>query len=73
MITILLSAFKDIIYLMLLCNDSFSVTVNTYIVKLSNFSCLTAAILIAMMFWFIVMQIWLLIWLHNVIDERMHQ
>jgi len=50
MITILLSAFKDIIYLMLLCNDSFSVTVNTYIVKLSNFSCLTAAILIAMMF-----------------------
>ncbi len=50
MMIILLSAFKDIIYLILLCNDSFSVTVNAYIIKLSDFNCLTAVILIVMMF-----------------------
>ncbi len=72
MMIILLSTFKDIIYLMLFCNDSFSVTVNAYIVKLSDFSYLIAAILIVMMFWFAVMQIWLLMQLCNVINERMH-
>jgi len=50
MMTILLSAFKDIIYLILLCNDSFSVTVNVYIIRSSDFSYLTATILIIMMF-----------------------
>ncbi len=50
MMTILLSTSKDIIHLILLCNDSFSVTVNAYIVKLSNFSYLIAVILIIMMF-----------------------
>ncbi len=50
MMTILLSAFKDIIHLILLCNDSFSVTVNVYIIRLSDFSYLTATILIIMMF-----------------------
>ncbi len=48
--TILLSASKDIIHLILLCSDSFSVIVNAYIIKLSDFSCLTATILIMMMF-----------------------
>ncbi len=50
MMTILLPAFKDVIYLILFCNDSFSVTVNAYIVRSFNFSCLIAAILIVMMF-----------------------
>ena len=72
-VTILLSAFKDIIYLILLCSNSFSVTVNAYTVKLSDFSCLTAIILIMMMFWSIVMQMWLLMQLCSVADERMHQ
>ena len=49
-ITILLSAFKDIIYLILLYSDSFSIIINIYIVKFSNFSYLTATILIVIMF-----------------------
>ncbi len=50
MMTILLFTFKDVIYLILLYNDSFSVTVNVYTVKLFNFSYLIATILITVMF-----------------------
>ncbi len=50
MITILLPTFKDIIYLMLLYSDSFSITVNAYTVRSFNFSCLIVTILIMMMF-----------------------
>ena len=49
-ITILLPASKDVIHLMLFYSDFFSVIINAYIVKLFNFSYLTAAILIIMMF-----------------------
>ncbi len=73
MITILLSTFKDVIHLILLYNDSFSVTVNAYTAKLSDFSYLTVTILITMMFWSTVMQMWLLIQLCSVTDERMYQ
>ncbi len=50
MMTILLPAFKDVIHLILFYNDSFSITVNAYTVKLSDFSYLTVIILITMMF-----------------------
>jgi len=50
MITILLSTFKDVIHLMLLCNDSFSIIINTYIIRFSDFNYLTIIILIAVMF-----------------------
>jgi len=50
MIIILLPAFKDVIHSVLLCSNSFSVTVNTYTVRLSDFSCLTIIILITIMF-----------------------
>jgi len=47
---ILLPTSKDVIHLMLLCSDSFSVIMNAYIIRLSDFSYLTAIILIVMMF-----------------------
>ncbi len=50
MMIILLSAFKDIIHLILLYSDSFSVTMNVYIIKSFNFSYLITTILIVMMF-----------------------
>ncbi len=50
MMTILLSTFKNVIHLILLCSDSFSVTVNVYIIKSFNFSYLTVTILITVMF-----------------------
>ena len=50
MIIILLSTFKDVIHLILLYSDSFSVIINTYTVKLSDFNYLTVIILITMMF-----------------------
>ncbi len=73
MIIILLSAFKNIIYLILLYNDSFSVTMNAYIVKLFNFSYLIITILITVMFWSVMMWMWLLMQLYNVINKRMCQ
>jgi len=50
MMIILLSAFKDIIHLILLCNDSFLITINIYIIRSSDFSYLIVIILIIIMF-----------------------